>query len=329
MPAQDTSHYRAHGRRSAPSSEPALSFDDHLNSLPPDRDSTQRLTPTENVQSVAQQTDLEQRADTDGFRAQGSAETDSGSQSHLDEPFQRWGYGPESSLLSLLSLSPSAIEGAIEASDPVRLSTLANDGQNTSLLSKTQLHGGSLPSKRPRSYWWWWEIAAVTFSIACMVAAVALLSHINDTRLSTWSFYFQPNTVISILMTLAKSVMLFSVSTCLSQLKWRHFQTRPAGRPLNHLEDFDDASRGPLGSLLMLGHHRLAAFIPSMLALITVASLAIDPMAQQVLKLPTKDFPLQDVSAGIGQAISYTHTLDHWLSNAVRAYPHTLRIQMA
>lgn len=224
-------------------------------------------------------------------------------------------------------MSHSAIEGAIQESDSIRLSTLPTTGQKTSLPSKIQVHSRSIPNRRPRSHWWWWEIAAVVFSIACMVAAVVLLANINDTRLSTWSFYFQPNTVISILTTLAKSAILFSVSTCLSQLKWRHFQTRPAGRPLSHLEDFDEASRGPLGSLLMLGNHRLAAFIPSMLALVTVASLAIDPMAQQVLKFPAKDSPLQNISAGIGRASSYSLNLDDqsFYGNPyfVRAHPHT------
>lgn len=319
MPAQHTSHYRPHGRRSASLSDPSLRFQDDLYSSPPDWDSTQRQKPTKNAQFGAPQTDLEQRADIHGLRAQSSAETSSRGQSHLDELFQGWGEGPESSLLSLPCISPSASEGAIEESDPVWLSTLATHGQKTSLTSKTQIHRGSLPSLQPRSHWWWWEIAAVLFSVACMIAAVILLANINDTRLSTWSFYFQPNTVVSILTTLAKSAMLFSVSTCLSQLKWRHFQTRPA--PLNHLEDFDNASRGPLGSLLMLGNYRLAAFIPSMMALITVASLAIDPMAQQVLKLPSRDFPLQNISAGIGQASSYSSNLDNQFSILVREHP--------
>lgn len=335
MPPQDNTDIQASVRRSASPSVSTFSLDDDLNSSPPDRDSTQRLTQTENGQFVAPQTNLEQRADTEGLRARRSAESDSGAQSHLDELFQGCGDGPESSLLSLLSISPSAREGAIEGSDSFRLRTLQTNGQKTNLPSKTKFYGGSPPNRRPRSHWWWWEIAAVAFSIACMFAAAVLLANINNTRLSTWSFYFQPNTVISILTTLAKSAMLFSVSTCLSQLKWRHFQTRPAGRPLNHLDDFDDASRGPLGSLLMLGNHRLAAFIPSILAFITVASLAMDPMAQQVLKLPRKDFPLQSISAGIGRASSYKSYLEgHNLNSQsgvdpVRAHPFTPRIQMA
>lgn len=223
----------------------------------------QKQISSADMQFGALQSDLERRADINGLRAQSSAETDSRAQSHLDELFQGWGDGPESSLLSLLRISSSASEGAIKDSDSIRLSKIPNDGQKTSLPSKTQVHGSSLPNRRARTPWWWWEIAAVLFSIACMVAAVILLANINNTRLSTWLFYFQPNTVISILTTLARSAMLFSVSTCLSQLKWRHFQTRQAGRPLNHLEDFDDASRGPLGSLFILGNHRLAAFVPS------------------------------------------------------------------
>lgn len=326
MPAQETSHYRVHRRRLASPSEPALRLGDDLCSSPPDRDSTQQLKQTENVQFGESHTDLERRADIHSLRAQSSTETNSGGRSHLDELFQRQGDGPESSLLSLLSISPSASEGALQESGSIRLSTLPTNGQKTSLPSKTQVHSRSFPNRRPRSHWWWWEIAAVVFSIACMAAAVVLLANINDTRLSTWSFYFQPNTVISILTTLAKSAMLFSVSPCLSQLKWRHFQTRPAGTPLNHLEDFEDASRGPLGSLLMLGNHRLAALIPSVLALITVASLAIDPMAQQVLKFPGKDFPLQSINAGIGQASSYSLIAEDRLATEVRAHPHTPRI---
>lgn len=328
MSSQQTNHNHTHARRSISLSQPAPIFEDDLISSQPDRNSTQRLNQTENVQFSAPHTDLERHANIPGLRAQSSTETNSGSQSHLDEVFRGWGDGPDSSLLSLLSISPSAREDVIEESDPIRLNTISTNSQKPNLPSDTQIHGHSLSNKRPRSYWWWWEIAAVVFSIACMIATVILLANINHTRLSSWSLYFQPNTVVSILTTAAKSAMLFSVSNCLSQLKWRHFQTRPAGKPLNHLEDFDEASRGPLGSLLMLGNYRLAAFIPSVLALITVASLAIDPMAQQVLKLPTKDFPLQSVNAVIGQAISYSSNLDDRFSKVVRAHPHNPPIQM-
>lgn len=241
------------------------------------RNSSQTSTATENVQVGEMQMDLASSTDTRTLPARHRS-IRSRDQSHFDE------YLPMNS---------------------VELVPLGTDSQDDRDPSESQTFRHSFLKAQLRSCWWWLEIAAVAISIACMMAAITVLANFNNTRLSDWSLSLQPNTIISILVTVAKSAMLFSVSTCLSQLKWRHFQARPAGRPLGHLQDFDEASRGPLGSLIFLKNHRLAAFTPFTLALITVASLAIDPMAQEVLKYPTKESPLHNVTGGIGQACSY------------------------
>lgn len=289
----------------------------------------QDLVPTENVQLEAMQTDLAPSTDIRTLPPR-DISTISKSQRHFDEYFQGWEDRPDVSLLdthrrtslnsSLPNTSVSA-EDAIELSDFVGLSSLAPNCQNSSPPSESQASHGILLKGQLRSHWWWWEIAAVVFSMTCMMAAVVVLANINNTRLSDWSWYLQPNTIISILVTLAKSTMLFSVSTCLSQLKWRHFQDRSAGRPLTHLQDFDEASRGPLGALFLLGNRHLAAFAPFTLALITVASLAIDPMAQEVLKFPSQESLLQNVTTGIGQAYSFFLNPDDQDSISVRPYP--------
>lgn len=194
----------------------------------------------------------------------------------------------------------------------------ANDYEMNAVLIK-QGHQNAPSNATRLSSWWWWEIIAVLFSMSCMMASVVLLAKLNNTRLSAWSLYLQPNTILSILTTGAKSAMLLSVSTCLSQLKWSHFSCRPTrpGGPLSHLQDFDEASRGPWGSLLILGNFHLAAVMPATLALITVASLAIDPMAQQVLKFPSRETSLHNLSAGIGQASGYSLKFDNPPANFV------------
>lgn len=58
-----------------------------------------------------------------------------------------------------------------------------------------------------------------------------------------------------------------------SQLKWKHFLDRP--RPLSHLQAFDSASCGPLGSLYLMGNLRLGAFLAFFFALITYESKSV------------------------------------------------------
>ncbi|KAK8127959.1 c6 and c2h2 transcription factor [Apiospora sp. TS-2023a] len=151
--------------------------------------------------------------------------------------------------------------------------------------------------------WWWAEIAAVVGSIAAMVALVIVLALSDGRALSLWTFFVQPNTVISILVMVSKTSMLLAVSACLSQLKWKHFLDRP--RPLSHLQAFDNASRGPLGSLYLMGNLRLGAVLAFFFALVTTASVAIDPTAQQILEFPSRTTKLENVTSKIGTARQY------------------------
>ncbi|KAK7927503.1 hypothetical protein PG985_004501 [Apiospora marii] len=151
--------------------------------------------------------------------------------------------------------------------------------------------------------WWWAEIAAVVGSIAAMVALVVVLALCDGWALSRWTFFIQPNTVISILVMVGKTSMLLAVSACLSQLKWKHFLDRR--RPLSHLQAFDNASRGPLGSLSLMGNLRLGAILAFCFALVTTASVAIDPTAQQILQFPSRTTKLENVTSKIGVAKEY------------------------
>lgn len=153
------------------------------------------------------------------------------------------------------------------------------------------------------SSWWWGEIVAVAVSIAAMIAMLVVLAQSNGRALAWWTFFFQPNTVVSILAMVSKASMMLVVSACLSQLKWRHFQGRP--RPLHHLQVFDDASRGPWGSLIFVGSLRFGSALGLLFAIVTIVGLAIDPAAQQILEFPSRTAKLENVTANIGVAMEY------------------------
>lgn len=133
------------------------------------------------------------------------------------------------------------------------------------------------PLYRLTTVWWYWELKAIAFSLASLLAILIILSKFQSQPLSAWSFYLQPNKVVSLFTTLSKSTTLLSISTCLSQLKWRHFQRAPP--PLNHLRFFNEASRGPFGALRLLGSLKIecvVVLLPGLLALITVLSPVVE-----------------------------------------------------
>ncbi|KAL1311529.1 hypothetical protein AAFC00_001650 [Neodothiora populina] len=128
--------------------------------------------------------------------------------------------------------------------------------------------------------WWIWEIACLLLSTACFIT-IAVVSKIHDGQeISTWTFYLSLNTLVSSLGTAARTSMLLAISAALGQGKWNWFSRRSA--KLSTFDLLDSASRGPLGSLLLLFHLR-GYHLLSLGAAVTVLSLAIEPMFQAVM----------------------------------------------
>ncbi|KAK1834034.1 hypothetical protein QBC39DRAFT_253404, partial [Podospora conica] len=77
--------------------------------------------------------------------------------------------------------------------------------------------------------------------------------------------------------------IIFSVSAVIGQLKWDWYEHEGVPHPLDDMEAFDGASRGPLGATkLLLG--RTARSIPTLMAaIVVICALAVDPFVQQVV----------------------------------------------
>ncbi|OJJ34564.1 hypothetical protein ASPWEDRAFT_42551 [Aspergillus wentii DTO 134E9] len=78
--------------------------------------------------------------------------------------------------------------------------------------------------------------------------------------------------------------MIFVVAECIGQLKWVWFQKK---RQLQGIQNVDDASRGPWGSLTIL-FQRPGRSLISLGAIVTILALAFEPFMQQIVTYPTR-----------------------------------------
>ena len=153
---------------------------------------------------------------------------------------------------------------------------------------------------------WLLEISAAVFSVVCLLCNVAVLRALDGRKYKSWHVAgvdITPNTLISITSTLSKSGFLLPVAEGLSQLKWTHSQREP--HSLLDIQRFDEASRGPLGSLKLLLDMRWRALAASAGAIITVLAFAIDPFTQQILSYPTKSSAAGNETASIAVARAF------------------------
>ena len=97
--------------------------------------------------------------------------------------------------------------------------------------------------------WWLWELLGWLLATGCLSAVVGILVKYDDQPLRRWPYSITLNSLLAILSAVSKSSLLIPVASGISQLKWTRFNQQ---RSLLDLQRFDDASRGPLGSLMLL-----------------------------------------------------------------------------
>ena len=133
---------------------------------------------------------------------------------------------------------------------------------------------------------WLWEILACVFSFICMCAVIGILTYEDGKPIDQWTFRITPNAIVSFVATLAKSAFLMVIAGVIGQLKWQFFYTR-ANR-LSDFDLFDEASRGPWGSSVLLVKMRQKSVIASGAATITLLALFVDPFVQLVISFPSQ-----------------------------------------
>ncbi|KAI1173341.1 hypothetical protein F4777DRAFT_589898 [Nemania sp. FL0916] len=127
--------------------------------------------------------------------------------------------------------------------------------------------------------------------ISSIIAVVIFTANSNGMHLSDWESEMSPNTIISALATLAKTFIQPVLAEGINQAKWLYWWK--IQRPLSNLSIYDDASRGPWGSLkfLRLGWRRKPPVTACIGAIITILSLAMGPFLQQLVVYKTVMIP--------------------------------------
>ncbi|KAK8024283.1 hypothetical protein PG993_012349 [Apiospora rasikravindrae] len=135
---------------------------------------------------------------------------------------------------------------------------------------------------------WLLELLAVLLGVGCMVAMVVVAIHSDNTLVSDWSLLIGINALFSVLVTISKAAMLLSISECIGQIKWLYLAKTECH--LDALSAFDDASRGPWGSLLFLSPWSINVW-PQMARLgefLTLVAMVVGPFAQQTVDIRTE-----------------------------------------
>ncbi|KAF6817706.1 hypothetical protein CMUS01_12037 [Colletotrichum musicola] len=151
--------------------------------------------------------------------------------------------GPDIDRASIRSLGTnvSSIEGATA---PSKLSTSSNASWNK--------FRGFLSFEQPH---WSLELSAIGLSISSLTAIIILLALYNDKPLVSWTWPISFNAVVSTLSATSRATLAFAISACISQGKWNWYRTR--NDKIVVFDRFEEASRGPWGSLRLLWWTRL------------------------------------------------------------------------
>ena len=130
-------------------------------------------------------------------------------------------------------------------------------------------------------------------------AIIGLLYYLHDQSLNKWP----PGlTIITVLSKIASGALILPISEGIGQLKWTWFHGKKS-RDVFDFEIFDKASRGALGSFMLLCRTK-GRSLAALGALLTVLLLAIDTFFQQVTDLQER-WILQGNSS-IPRSIRYT-----------------------
>ncbi|KAF2466299.1 uncharacterized protein BDR25DRAFT_268730 [Lindgomyces ingoldianus] len=183
-------------------------------------------------------------------------------------------------------LSPPPLTPATTSKSSASSTKMEDQSRSVSMSQEHFEKPHSRPSwRRHLRFNWWWEAGGLCLSILCVALIAAIMFSMHNRALPDWNLPIQPNSLIAVFSTIAKTALLVTIAECISQLKWAYFQ-KP--RNLNELQVFDDASRGPWGSLVFLWKTGGTALLASVGAVLTILLLLFEPFAQQVLEFPSR-----------------------------------------
>ncbi|KAF1976745.1 hypothetical protein BU23DRAFT_565431 [Bimuria novae-zelandiae CBS 107.79] len=166
---------------------------------------------------------------------------------------------------------------------------------------------------------WLMEIISWTLSALSMAGIVVVLYHYQHQPLPRWPLGLTLNAYISVLAKVSGAALLLPVSEALGQLKWIWFRVNDSkstqSKKMWDFELFDNASRGPWGSFMLLLRTK-GRSVAALGAAVTLFALAMDPFFQQVVDI-SEQWREQPTKALIPRATTYTaYTAGQYLADS-------------
>lgn len=161
--------------------------------------------------------------------------------------------------LGLLGLGRQAKADHMLSVSSIGTSTLESGPETPRAPGTPRMEFGQAPGSpaqrrrsRPagRQHTWTLEMAALFLSVSSLAAVCVLLALYDGFPLDAWTFMLSFNTIVSILGATSRASMGFALSASLGQAKWNWFRRRDD--QLMAFDRFDEASRGPWGSVRLL-----------------------------------------------------------------------------
>ena len=149
---------------------------------------------------------------------------------------------------------------------------------------------------------WWRELIACVIMFVMLFAILGTLFPYQGRPLPKWPYNLSVNTLVSVLVTVMKTSILFILAEGLSQLKWDWFRQT---RPLAHLSRYDEASRGAWGCVHLLVTLKGKSLVATTGAVLVIISLVLDPLAQQLIHYVDCEVPSVRMPANLPRSSVY------------------------
>ncbi|KUJ14941.1 uncharacterized protein LY89DRAFT_720369 [Mollisia scopiformis] len=152
-----------------------------------------------------------------------------------------------------------------------------------------------------------------------MCAIIGILLKFRGRALSDRPYRIKLNTLVSIFAQISSTALVVSLSECISQLKWLWFAQR--NQPLSDFDTFDEASRGPLSSVVLIWKTR-ASIPPFTVASVYAGMNGGVELSQVIPTCPTGNCtwsPYNSLALCANPVANLTHSLN--VTNAYDGSP--------
>ena len=146
------------------------------------------------------------------------------------------------------------------------------------------------------------EIAALSFGIFCLEAIALIVETYDGANIPRFVSGLTLNTIVSVLLTAARSSSNFVASATVGQSKWRCLRKR---HRLHNIQALDDASRGPLGALSALLSFT-GGGLAALGSVITLFLVVFSPFLQQLIDYPLRNTTQPHAAALTPHSLAYT-----------------------